>query len=467
MSSVKFSPKRIIGFFGGLVVCFLIWNLPLQGLPVDGQRCMALSLAAVIWWAVGVINPGYTALALLLGYSLLLNPSVAPRSLIFSLWATPTMYLVISGFLMAAAVQRSGLGRRIALNFILRFAKSYRSIIISCYLLGLLLSFMIPHPWPRSFMLSSVMIFVIKAAGLDGKAAKNIILAVFVGSVPTSMVLLTGDSILNSAVSGFVSGATGSSITYLQWIVYMGLSGLLASALTCTVQILSFKGPEKLTIDFGEIRGELHNLGKLSGLEKRTIAAIALAVVLWCTDMLHGINPGWVMVVATLILALPMIEVLNADSWSQVNIGTLLFLCAALAIGSVGAATGMNEWILNLLLPGSAPTNPYVFALVCMVICMVVHMLLGSSLAVLGIVTPAITAFGAMAGFPPIASAFIVYTSVALHWLLPIHHINLLVGLGEHYNERNILRLGIPQTLVTVVVVLFQVFMWSVTGLIG
>ena len=460
------TPKRVIGFCGGLAVCLLIWNLPLSALPADGQRCLALSMAAVVWWAVGVINPGYTALALLMCFSVFLSPETAPRSLIFSLWASPIMYLVISGFLVAAAVQRSGLGRRIALSFVMRFVRSYKGIIISCYLLGLILSFMIPHPWPRSLMLVSVMIYVIKATGLEGRAATNIKLAVFVGSVPTSMVLLTGDSILNSAVSGFVSGATGSSITYLQWILYMGLPGILASLLTCAVQIFLYKGPKKLDIDFGDLRAELNNMGKISGLEKRTIVAIVLAVLLWCTDMLHGINPGWVMVIAALILALPVVEVLVTESWTQVNVGTLLFLCAALAIGTVGEATGMNEWILHLLLPGSAPSNPYVFALLCMAISMAVHMLLGSALAVLGIVTPAMMAFGAMANFPPIVSAFIVYSSVALHWILPIHHVNLVVGLGEHYDERQIMRAGIPQTAVAVFIILFQVFWWSLVGII-
>ena len=454
--------KRIIGFAGGLAVCILLWNAPLSGLPVDGRRCLALSLAAVIWWAAGVMNPGYTALALLLFYSLFLNPEIAPRSLIFNLWTSPTIYLVIGGFLIAAAVQRSGLGKRIALKYILRFVKSYKSIVISCYLLGLLLSFIIPHPWPRSFLLVSVMAYVIKAAGLEGQSARNVGLTIFVGSIPTSMVLLTGDSTLNSAVSGFV----GSSVSYLQWIVYMGLPGLLAVFLTCTFQLCSFKGPEKLSIDFNEVRGELRALGKLSGLEKRTIAAIMMAVLLWCTDTLHGINPGWVAVITAVVLALPTMDVLDAASWSQVNLGTLLFLCAALAIGSVGGATGMNEWIVGLLLPGQVSSNPYIFALLCMIICMVVHMLLGSTLAVLGIVTPAIMAFGSMAGIPPLASAFIAYTSVSLHWLLPFHHMNLLVGVGEHFDERQALRLGALQTVVVALVVLFEVFWWSAIGLI-
>jgi len=306
------------------------------------------------------------------------------------------------------------------------------------------------------------MAYVIKAAGLEGQAARNIGLAIFVGSIPTSMILLTGDSTLNSAVSGFV----GSPVSYLQWIVYMGLPGLLATLLTCAFQLYTFKGPEKFSIDLDEVRGELHTLGKLSGLEKRTVAVIIMAVMLWCTDMLHGINPGWVAVITAVVLALPMVDALDAASWSQVNLGTLLFLCAALAIGSVGGATGMNEWIVGLLLPGQISSNPYIFALLCMIICMVVHMLLGSTLAVLGIVTPAIMTFGSVANIPPLASAFIAYTSVSLHWMLPFHHMNLLVGAGEHFDERQVLRLGIPQTVVVTLVIMFEVFWWSVTGLI-
>ena len=91
--------KQGFGFLAGLAVCAIVWFLPIDGLPEAGRRCLAMSLTAVVWWATGAMHPGFASAALLLGYCLLLPADVVPGSLVFQLWTTPTMYLVIGGFL--------------------------------------------------------------------------------------------------------------------------------------------------------------------------------------------------------------------------------------------------------------------------------------------------------------------------------------------------------------------------------
>ena len=67
------------------------------------------------------------------------------------------MYLIIGAYLIAGAVKSSGLGERIAYKFILRFVHSFKSVIISIFILTFFLSLLIPHPWPRAFLIMSVM----------------------------------------------------------------------------------------------------------------------------------------------------------------------------------------------------------------------------------------------------------------------------------------------------------------------
>jgi len=458
--------KKNAGFILGILLGLSIWMAPLAGLPEEGRKCLAMSLVAVVWWATNCMHPGYTSLALLLGYSLLLDPAIAPASLIFRIWTTPMLYLVVGGFLIAAAVSGSRLGERMALWLIYRFVNSYRGIIVFCYLMGFLLSFLIPHPWPRSFLILSVISHIIKEAGLEEKWAQNIGLAIFAGSVPTASILLTGDSILNTAATEFA----GQSLSWLDWVIYMGVPGALASILTCLLQIKLFgEPPLGVSVNRNAIRGQLEQLGSLTLLEKKTIFIIGGAILLWAADSLHGIPVGWVALGAAILLSTPFVGALDAHSWQQVNPGTLFFLCAALSIGTVGAETGMNAWLAEIMLPSQAPTNPYIFALIAAGIGMTLHMVIGSSLAALGVVSPAIVAFGISAGLPPIVPAMIAYTAVTLHWLLPFHHMNLLIGLGENggkYDEKMVFKLGFCQTGVIVVVVLFQVFWWSLIGVL-
>lgn len=456
--------KRCLGLLAGVALAILIWNLPLKLSP-DGQKCLALSLMAVVWWALKALDPGIAAVGLLVSFVVLLNPDTVKPSDIFGIWTTPTIYLVIGGFLISDAIQRSGLGERIACYFIKLFVRSYRSVLISCYLLGILLSIMIPHPWPRSFLLMSVMAFVIRTSGLQKKYGAQIGLAIFAGSIPTSMILITGDSTLNAAVAGFAD----TTMSWGQWALYMGLPGILASALTCTAQLLLFKGPDKFVLDRAVIEEKISGLGKITTKEISTILIMLLAIGMWMTDSLHGIHSGWIAIGAVVLLATPMVGTITKESWNSVSISTLLFLTAALSIGAVGKVTGMNTWIAECLMPGSIPANPYIFALIACGICMVMHILLGSTLAVLGIASPAIITFGSAVGIPPLVSAMLAYTAVCLHWLLPFHHMNLLVGLGEQgggYGEKEVLKLGLCQTFIVVFICMVEVFWWSVIGVL-
>lgn len=453
----------LIGLFGGLLAGVLIWNLPLSDLGIDGQKCLALSLTVVIWWATKAVPTGYASLALLLGYALLLDPELVPLSAVFGLWTSPTIYLVIGGFLIAHGVQASGLGKRLALLFIKRMVHSWRDVIISCYVLGILLSLIIPHPWPRCFLLLSVMSHIVQATGLEKRHIANVGLAIFSSSVPTAMIFLTGDSTLNPTVSGFA----GASISWLQWFQYMGPPGILTSILTCTAHLALFQKPGHFVLEQDHIQQQIEEMGPVAPSEKKCMVVLAGAMIGWVTDSLHGIHPGWVAILAVLILSLPFVGVLDNTSWGAINLGTLFFLCAALAIGNVGKITGMSSWVVSMLLPEQMAANPYLFALVACALCMLVHMVLGSTMAVLGIVAPAIISLGAMAGLSPVVSALIAYTAVAGHWLLPFHHMNLLVGQENGgYSDQQVLRLGIPQTVIICITCLFEVFWWKLIGLI-
>ena len=74
------------------------------------------------------------------------------------------MWLVMGAYMIAGAVKDSGLGERIAYAFIKKFVRSYNGIIISIFVLTFIMSVLIPHPWPRAFLIMSVMAVVIQSA---------------------------------------------------------------------------------------------------------------------------------------------------------------------------------------------------------------------------------------------------------------------------------------------------------------
>lgn len=466
------------GLLAGLVAGVAVWLLPLAGLAPEGRRGLACTVVAVVWWAARVMPPGYTALGLLVALTV---GRVAPPAVVFGMFTSPLLYLVVGGYLLAAAVTSSGLGRRIACAWLGRWVASYRSLIISCYVLTFLLSLLIPQPWPRAFLLMGVMAVVIQATGLSREHGAAVGLAVFAGSAPVSMILLTGDSALNVlATSQPGIEAPG----WLGWLRLMGVPGVAASALCCALQLRLFPGPAAFRLDRERLRREAKALGSLSPVEVRTLGWLGLATAGWLTGPLHGLHPGWVTVLAALGLALPGLGgVLGPLHWRQVPMETLIFLAAAVALGRTGGppeidpatglnagGTGLNAWLAAQLLPAAVPANPFVLAALITGVAMLLHLALGSVVAAMSIATPALIAFTAPAGIDPLVPALITYTAVACHWLLPFHHMNVLVGLGEGnggYTQREVLRLGLPMTAVVFVVVLaVEVPWWMWLGLL-
>lgn len=456
--------SRQIGALVGIIVALIVWNLPLQGLSEAGKKGLALSLCTVIWWATKVAHPGYTSLAMLIAYILF---GVAPPENVFNMFLSPLMYLIVGGYLLAAAVQVSGLGERIAYHFLLRVVNSYRSVIISCYVLGFLLSFLIPHPWPRSFLIMGVMAVIIKSTDMPKRDAVNIGLAVFVASVPVSMILLTGDSTINIVAVGF----SGVDLSWMGWLIHMGVPGIVATVLTCLLQLFLYKPSGKFELDKSEVAKKVADLGKISLVEKKVIFWIGLAIILWVTDSIHGIHLGWVTIAIALMMSMPTIgDILGPKQWSQVPIATLFFLTAALAIGKVGALTGMNEWLADVLLPSQVPSNFFMLAFMITAISIILHLCLGSVMAVMGIATPALVGYAISAGINPLVPALMVYTAISMHFILPFHHMNMLVGLGDEgggYTDKEVLRIGLPLTVIVFIVTVgVEVLWWQVTGLL-
>lgn len=453
-----------IGLILGIAAALLINIFHFEGLSDKGQMCLALTLMTVIFWAFQVVQSGYSSGLYL---ALLVILDVADAEVVFSPWTGPTIYLVMGAYLIASAVKSSGLGERIAYRLIIKFVNSYRSIIISVFLLTFILSIIIPHPWPRAFLIMSVMAVVIKSAKAPKEEAAKIGFSVFSASVPISMTFLTGDSVLNP----LVAQASGVSISWLQWFGYMGPPAIAASILTCMLVLALFRPETEIHINKDYIKRELASLGPVSPCEKRTAIWLVIAAVLWATDSVHGINIGWITLLIAMLMSFPVIgEVLTPKQWGEIPVNVLLFLTAAISIGKVGALTGMNEWIAKAVLPSSVPSNYYMLAFVITLISMGIHMVLGSVIAVIGIAMPAFLMFTEPMGINPLVTSFIVYTAISAHYILPFHHLNVLVGQGEEngmYTQREVVRLGLPLTaMVFIITVIVEISYWRLIGLI-
>jgi anion transporter len=458
--------KRNIGIILSLLVGGALWFMPQPaGLSPQGQQTLAVIVFTVIWWICGVTHSAYTTLLMFLGFILF---GLAEPALVFRLTVLPLFWLMIAAFLLAAAVIKSGLAKRLAYFFMIRFANSYISIVVLAYVLGFVLSFMIPQPFPRTLLIMALVGQIIKKSGANPRDSASLGLAVFSSATATTTILYTADAMLNVAAVALAGVQAG----WLEWFTYMAVPGIVASLLLLVLHLILFRQTGPLHIDKQDLIKEQKNLGPLSRKEKATIAWVTVALVFWATDFIHHIDPAWVTLGVAVGLALPYVgEVLEPEDISSgVAWPIVIFVVGTLAIGTVSRETGLSQWLIQLALPDTPPQSAYGFAAMAALATMGIHMILGSALACMSIVSPPLVDYAAAAGWNPLFPALIVYTAVEIHYLLPFHNVIILLGEGRQsggYSSADVLRFGIPLTLVAlIVIILVEVPWWKLVGLI-
>lgn len=450
----------------GLAVAVVIWFAPLEQLDVLGRHCLALTLCAVILWALEVANSGYIGCGLVLSYLLLLDPEIVTPQLVLKLWSMPMLYLIVGGFLIAAAVKNSGIGKRFALLCLGRFVKTYQQAVIACYVLSYALSLVIPQSFPRAFLIMSAMSCVIEKSEIDERAAANIGLAVFASQIGAGMFLMTSESMLNFALLEQIPPAMRPS--WGAWVCGLGVPALLLGAMMCFVQLKLFPGPKTFHFSPELTQEELNAMGPLSAREIKTLFWLLAAVTLWMTDQIHGVDLGWVTLGIAVMMSLPVIgDVVTKDDWAEINMGTLLFLTACIAIAGVGGVTGMNAYLADLILPSSLHAGLVGFALVGALVTMLLHLALGSVMATYALVTPALLTLAEPLGFSPTVVAFIVYIGATTQYLFPYQSLYVTIGLGDRaggYTAADVIRFGLACTIPVLICVVFSIGWWNVIG---
>lgn len=442
--------SKHIGLVLGLLVYLILKyaNLPGEISP-KGQTCLALTLMVVVWWAFQIAQSGFTSGIYLV---LLTVMGVADLPVIFSGWTGPTMYLVLGAYLIAEAVKESRLGERIAYKIIIKFVTNYKSIIVSIFLITFILSLLIPQPWPRAFLIMAVMKVLIDSAKIPKVDAVKIGFAVFAAAVPISLIFLTGDAAINPVALA----NAGIEVSWLEWLKFIGVPAAIGSIITMFLILILFKPSREVVVDKAVMREKLASMGKLTKVEIRTIIWLVIAVAFWLTDSVHGIHIGWITFMIPMLMSLPVVGgVLTAKSWKSVPVHVLIFLTAAMAIGKVAGTTGMSSWLVSVLMPENMSDNVFVLAILLTVLAILGHMLLGSAIAVMGVLIPPVIAMTASMGINPLVPTVLVFYAIASHYILPFQHLSVLVGSGEEngmYGQKETIRLGLPLTVVVFVV---------------
>ena len=252
-----------------------------------GRACIAIVLLMALWWFTEAVPIAVTALLPIFLFPML-HVSTAAQAM--APYASGTIFLFLGGFLIAAAVQRWGLDRRIALTTLRIVGTGPDSIVA-----GLMIATAFISMWVSNTATAAMMVPIAVAVlqvvrdrtgGEITDGEKNfaicVLLAIAYGSSIGGMGTIIG-SPPNGIYTRFVEQTYGDQVTLLDWMkVGMPVTLLLLPAAWLILTKVLFRNT------ISEVRGgaewvkeELGRMGPLSTGEKRVTYVFLLAVILW------------------------------------------------------------------------------------------------------------------------------------------------------------------------------------------
>lgn len=460
----------VFGILGLVVLAVLD-----DGLTGRAAATLAVFTVAIWAWVCTTLDDTYVAIAAAV---VLVPLGGITADVFYGSLGQEIIWLLIAAFVLAAAVTDSGVVVRAAAAVVTR-ARSTRGLVHLITAALVLTAFAVPSTSGRAAL--ALPIFVVLARLFDDRPQLVRLLALVFPAVillsAVASLLGAGAHLITSAV---VSEATGSGFGFARWALLGIPLAVVTSHLAAELVLLSFadraERSRSLLIDrtaFADDSGRGIPSG-WSTLEKRCVALLAVVIVLWCTEGLHGLDAAVVAVIAALVATAPAFgptglrTALATVPWSL-----LVFLAATLALGYALIETGAAQWLAGKLfepVTGGGAWAAIAFVLIAVIVSTAAHLVIQSRSARSAVLVPILVALAPEIGVNPAAIAFASTAAAGFcHTLTssakPVALFSS-VDAVETYRRADLLRLSARLAPPFVVLVLiFSFVLWPLLGL--
>ncbi len=320
-----------------------IYGLPLPiGIDETMRHALAVVFFTIALLATGLLTEYVTAL---LFFALAILLAIAPPSVIFSGFASSTLWLVFGGLILAESVNSTGLGKRVAFALLGQKTLSYERLIALTVIFSTALAFVMPATLGRILLLLPVFGAIAEHLGLrrGGIGHTGVLLAAIMSTYQCGTAVLPANA-PNLVLAGASETLYGVHLTYAEYFLVqfpvMGfLKGLVIAVLTCWM-MKEQTTPEK----------SINTMSDISHAESRLTGILVIALILWTTDVWHGIQPGWIALAAGIACILPMVGVMSPAALNEkIRLGSFFYIAAVLGLGAVLSQSGLASEIGNSL----------------------------------------------------------------------------------------------------------------------
>ena len=403
-----------------------------EALGDAGWYTAGIAVLMAIWWITEAIPIAATAMIPLVAFPLLGSGTIRETA---TPYADPVIFLFMGGFLIALAMQRWDLHRRIALRIIHRVGTSPNALIGGFMLAAALLSMWVSNT-ATAVMLLPVGLSVIdlaerssgEGAGLHFPVA--LLLALAYGCNIGGMATLVGTP-PNALLAGFIQQEYGLTISFVDWmavglpVVALGLplAFLVLTRITFPLKIKRLPGAEDT------VAQEILNLGPMSKEERLVGTVFIMTALLWITrpllqPFIPGLSDAGIAMFGGLVLFIipaSLKEGLFLMDWPTArNLpwGTLILFGGGLSLASAFTQTGLSLWIGAIL--GGLRFLPILVILLIVITVVVFLTELTSNAATTATLLPVIAAMAIGLGQDPLLLAIPAVLSASCAFMLPV-----------------------------------------------
>ena len=352
-----FSYTRHFGLVAGLLVFVVILLLPVpEGLSEAAWKTAAVTLLMGIWWISEAIPISVTALLPIVLFPILGIISVSEST---SPYANPLIFLFMGGFILAIAMQKWQLHKRVAIGIVSLVGVNPSSIIIGFIIASAFLSMWVSNT-ATAIMMLPIAVSILDL--LDNKESGKkinfeivLILCIAYACNIGGMGTLIGTP-PNALLAAFLFENYGIEISFMQWMM-VGVPCMLISLPTMYFILTKLVYPVRIeTLPGGKeiIQAQVKELTKISSQEKKVAAVFVIAALSWIfrpllVNFLPGLSDAGIAIAASVALFLiPSKKGGGLLVWSdtiKLPWGVLILFGGGLSMASAISSTGLATWI--------------------------------------------------------------------------------------------------------------------------
>ena len=426
---------------------------PFAGLSPQGQRVIAVVLAAIILWATEALPVGVssTLVLVLLG----VTKSISSVNDLFFGFRSPILYFLIGVMAMGGGIVKCGLAQRAARVFLRGARGNTRRLLANCLLSLPPLALILPSAITRNAILLPAYQETFNGLKLDREdgLVKSIVLTLGLLNPFASSAFMTG-GLAPMTTSTLLGGFTWWRWFFLMSIPYYALM-LLGGLWTYWIN----PSPQR-AFDY---RG-LEKLPPFSGEEIRVITILVLTTLLWLTDSWHGLHPAIPALIAAVLLTSPRTGIF---SWKELEKtipwSTFFVLGASLSLAQALITTGAATWFSKGLTNAIVQLQGVDWIIILMLILMVsiVHLGIANMSACIALLIPITTTLAIALKMNPIVFGLIVGIVVDAVILYPVQTAtNILAYETGLIGGKDVLKVGLGLLVLTSLVILFIALPW-------